>query len=229
MIIEVLGCTSSGKSTVIKKIIAGAADINTPIAASYPGGISVLSLLFGDFLKLIYVIIFSKNRLSFLHFLRTCLNRTDSLWMRINLFRNFIKKQGEVYIARRHRHVDIVLMDEGCLHAFSNIFCHYDDYPDTEYASKLMEFIPKPDVILRVMVSEDVMVERANQRLDPPWPNLEDIQWRRIFRHTNILYQTILASLDDIPVIVIDSSDTNITNVIEQLNSIYLRENLNGS
>ena len=228
MIVEVLGCTSSGKSTLIRKLLAEVSHKDVPLTSHRVKETNILWLLINDLVLLLSFLIFSKHRVSVLRFLKICLKRNDSLWMRVNLFRNFITKQGEFQLARR-RTSAIILMDEGCLHAFSNIFSHYDDSPDIVNATRLIEVVPKPDVILRVMTPEEVVLARAKNRLDPPWPDLEDKQWGCIFRHTEILYQMILNKLEVVPVITVNSLDINIPKIIGQLNNIYLREDINGS
>ena len=228
MIVEVLGCTSSGKSTLIRKLLAEVSHKDVSLTSLSVKRTNLLWLLISDLVLLLSFMIFSKHQVSVFRFLKICLKRNDSLWMRVNLFRNFITKQGEFQLARR-RVSEIILMDEGCLHAFSNIFSHYDDSLDIVNATCLIELVPKPDVILRIVAPEEIVVARAKNRPDPPWPDLEDKQWRCIFRHTESLYQMILNKLEVIPVITVNSLDMNIPNVIRQLNNIYLREDINGS
>jgi deoxyadenosine/deoxycytidine kinase len=225
VIVEVLGCTSSGKSTLINSLARERAALPLTVYPLNNG--SFVRIILDDILRLFYFVIYFRQWPSLGPLLRVCLKRKDSWWMRINLFRNFVKKQGEYRFTQRRSKNDLVLLDEGCIHAFSNLFCHYDDPPNLTEAMRFIDVIPMPDVLIRVIASEEEVVRRATNRIDPPWPNLNNDQWRRIYRNTEVLHEQILEKTARIPTIVVDSSDVNISAILNKLNTMYLGEKCN--
>jgi deoxyadenosine/deoxycytidine kinase len=227
VIVEVLGCTSSGKSTLINSLMQERGALPLKVYRLNKGGF--VRLILDDLVRLFYFVLYFREWSSLTPLLRVCLKRKDSWWMRINLFRNFVKKQGEYRLTQRRSKNDLVLLDEGCIHAFSNLFCHYDDQPDLIEAMRFISVIPMPDVLIRVLASEEEVVRRATERLDPPWPNLNNDQWRGIYRNTEVLYEEILEKSEGIPTIIVDSLDINIPKILDKLNKIYLGEKCNAS
>lgn len=218
MIVEVLGCTSAGKSTFIKRVLKEPDGLQLK---TYSRNSRLVRLIYEDLVRLFYFFLYFRHWRSLVPLFRICLQRNDSWLMKVNLFRNFVKRQGEFMLSRHRSKNCLVLLDEGCIHAFSNLFCHYDDEPNLEEAMKFIGVIPMPDVLIRILASEDEVVQRATDRVDPPWPNLDSDQWRRIYRNTNVLYERILANSDRIPTIEVNSVDTDINKTLKKLKDIY--------
>lgn len=226
MIVEIIGPTSSGKSTLARKIVLKDLEIRNksfgqfpPIVLGYMKGGSITSILLRD---LKWGASFFLNGPSFFStacILFECLRRNDSILMRANLFRNYVRKQGHTISLRRTKNKSISLLDEGSIHATNNVFSHYDNCVDGKCLPSITSSIQAPDVIIKVSVKPESMIKRANSRDDSPWKELEDQQWANIHSSTEKNYSIILSTFSDIPVINVDSENYCVDHLIDALHN----------
>ena len=225
MIVEILGPTSSGKSTIARALIAhsklaGLSAVPKVVRAE-PEQRSLMKLLGVDLLALICFFCSVKSVSYCYQLLQVSLSREDKLFMRINLFRNFIKKQGQNWWFRTHSRSNIVIFDEGSIHSFSNLFSHYNASPNLDQVKILKGEILFPDVLVLIETPCETMIERAKKRKNPPWLGLSVEQWNNIFRSTQQVYHTILTSQCSIPKIHINSNEYDPAALYQELVKLF--------
>ncbi len=84
---------------------------------------------------------------------------------KLNLTRNVLKKIG-VYEVIRHRSAEqqIILVDEGTLHAAHNLFVHVAVAPNVKDVAAFLQLVPLPDLAVYVRQSESVLIARTLAR-----------------------------------------------------------------
>jgi hypothetical protein len=97
----------------------------------------------------------------------------DSLWTGVSLLRNFLKRIGCHFLLEQARDelndCDIVLCDEGVVHAAHNLFVHTRTEPNREDIVRFGRMIPKPDMLIWVMAppaqSAEAILRRGHSRV----------------------------------------------------------------
>ena len=210
-VVEILGPTSSGKSTFARELLAcdakNCADNEVRFRLAEPEIRSLTKLIGIDIIALFYFVLAKKPLSITIQLLGVSLKRNDTLFMRLNLFRNYLKKQGQVEYFRKRNSSEIIILDEGSIHAYSNLFNHYDCKIDKRRLRACRANISVPDAIVMVNAKCKEMVYRAQNRVDSPWPELSAQQWRNIFRNSNDAYEIILTPTLKIPVVHINSDN----------------------
>ena len=190
MLVEIMGITGSGKSTLISKL----RELNDSCQTGYNiGGSStgLIRTLYRDIILSVYYLIYQKSvlRTTYVVFYES-MKREDAVYMRLNLIRNFITKQGEAHKSKLRNGIGAVyISDEGPLHSLSNIFCHYECVPNIQTLESIQENILIPDVIIKLYVDQEVMLNRTHSRDDPPWPDLGKAQWENMHENMEIIAQ----------------------------------------
>jgi len=220
MIIEVIGATSSGKSSLIGNLkkFSQKDILNINSSEAKP---NLIKLLWLELRNWTFFLIFNQSRIRIINILILCLSRKDSFLMRVNLFRNFIKKYGEYEYIKRVYKKSIFLQDEGPIHAFSNLFCHYDTEPDINKLNNFKSILIFPDVILKVKTDHKKMLERAKSREDAPWNNLNDKQWQNIFLNTEKIYDFTLENSNSIPIIEVNLEEDSYYEILERIRKFF--------
>ena len=179
MQIELVGCTSAGKSTLAAQIgeAAGAEGIDLLLADEFALDQLGLGHLRKRWLRavVIHVVAFwgcvSKGwrHVRFIKFSYRELRRTNiSRRQQWNQLRKVLKQLGRYEVIRGSRQNQTpVLVDEGTLHAAHNLFIHVDFEFDSDRLQQFAEQVPLPDVVIYVRQCEEVLVERALQRGHP--------------------------------------------------------------
>jgi hypothetical protein len=93
--------------------------------------------------------------------------------MGLNLMRNFVKRIGAELLledlSRQLRDVDILIWDEGSVHAAHNLFVHPDTAPVLEEIVTFAALVPKPDCLIWVTAptaqSTRVLTRRGHRRV----------------------------------------------------------------
>jgi hypothetical protein len=218
MQIELIGCTSAGKSTLAAQIMdaAQAADIDLVLADQFALDTLGLGKVRKKSLRAVFVHIVAAwgcisqgwRRLRFIALSRTELRHTNISWARQwNQLRKVLKQLGRYDLIRRSRpNQKLVLVDEGTLHAAHNIFIHVDFEFDQARLQQFAEQVPLPDLVIYVRQSEDVLVERTIKRghlriSDPTRQSVAD------FVHQAVLAFDQLAKHERIAPLVLEVQD----------------------
>jgi thymidylate kinase len=222
--LEILGITGSGKTTFTSKIkilCHGQKRINFVKIQT-----SLILKVFRDIRLLIYYVIF-QHKIIFTTYvvICECIKRDDTLYMRLNLLRNFIIKQGEVYRVKLNGTISkIDILDEGSLHSLINIFCHYDNPPNLKALVSIQNNIIIPDAIIKINIKKDVMLYRTLKRSDPPWPNLRNSQWENMHTNMEMIYNHIIQYVIDrhpkTKIIIINGSNYKTGKVLQEIFSL---------
>lgn len=179
MQIELVGCTSAGKSTLATQITdaARAEGIDLLLADEFAVDQLGLGHLRKRWLRAVVVHIValwgcvSKGRrhARFIKFSYRELRETKiSRRQQWNQLRKVLKQLGRYEVIRGGRQSQTpVLVDEGTLHAAHNLFIHAGCEFDSDHVQQFAEIVPLPDVVIYVRQREDVLVERTLKRGHP--------------------------------------------------------------
>ncbi len=177
MIVEFIGCTGSGKTTLIRAAQSRLAKITRVVIADelvtgLIGLKHVHNLTVQNFIQEfigfpVFVRSFSRYR-PFISFTTKMLSRrAGSSLAYFNNLRSLERKIGIYEISQNYKRDQIILLDEGFVlvaHMFS-----YDSVPMTEdEIATFISLLPMPDLIVYVKASVPIMVERTMKRADIP-------------------------------------------------------------
>jgi hypothetical protein len=119
-----------------------------------------------DVISLSYCILSWRTHAEFYQFATRVIRSVPiGFLQKLNLMRNVLKKVGIHELVRRHSSGDqIVIVDEGTLHAAHNLFVHVPTDPDHGSLDEFVRLVPLPDVAVHVMQDEAVLVDRIARR-----------------------------------------------------------------
>ncbi|MEE8450611.1 MAG: hypothetical protein V3R99_01820 [Thermoguttaceae bacterium] len=176
MQIELIGCTSAGKSTLAQRILRDFRAHDIPvlpseefvlrhIGAQWVRGRIVRTLLI-DMIALAACLRTCRKNVRFCLFaLRAVARLPVGLIEKLNLSRNVLRKVGIYELIRRNAlGRQVVLVDEGTLHAAHNIFVHAAARPCAADVSTFARLAPLPDVAVYVRHDKRVLLTRTLQR-----------------------------------------------------------------
>lgn len=175
MQIELVGCTSSGKTTLLRGILQACRERGIDAVSGYDyvlikaklnwvRGYLARTLLI-DLVSLINCFwTWRKNYKFYFLTLQILFNLPSSisLFEKLNIARNVFKKVG-IYevICRYVSENQIVLMDEGTLNTANYLFVHIAAEFPPEYFSTFKTLVPLPDAVIYLRQDESVMIERT--------------------------------------------------------------------
>lgn len=177
MIVEFVGSTGAGKTSLISKIhhkLAQAAVVTTPfdlIAAplglrgvTHPTAQNLIQELaaFPFFLGSL-----NRYRQFLAHTIRTFSYNTRFSIHTINNLRSLERKIGLYEITRRYHHDRIILVDEGPILA-AHMFVFASSVVTSSEIATFAALLPLPDLIVYIKAPVEVLIRRALQRPDPP-------------------------------------------------------------
>lgn len=176
MQIELIGCTSAGKSTLIRNILQANSDqaidislgddfILEKLRLHRATGYLPRSLLVNMVALLACLITWRKNH----RFYRFAAHLVAQLPVprseKLYIFRNVLKKIGAQEIIRYfHNDEQVVIVDEGVLQVAHNLFVHQSVQTDMANLSTFVKLITLPDVIVYLRQPESLLVERIIRR-----------------------------------------------------------------
>jgi len=176
MHVELIGCTSAGKSTLAGKLLRAGRERGFEVL---PGDDFVLRrrgvhwikgrlarTLLVDFFSLAKCLMTWHKNFRFFRFaLGTIVRLPVARLEKLNLARNVLKKVGIYEIIRRsHSEQQIVLVDEGTLHAAHNLFVHDSTRPSPVDVPTFARLVPLPDAAVYVRNDESVLIDRTMAR-----------------------------------------------------------------
>lgn len=161
MLIEFIGCTGCGKSTLSAAVVdhlnaSGQAAERLDVGGSIKADFTTLpwSLRFG-----------AKHKRLMRWGLATIRHDADSSAAALILWRNFIKKMGAYERIRTKQHASKHLVwDEGTLQAANNLFVHIRKPPRSSAIQRFADMVPKPDKTVYVRAPREDLIRRTSQR-----------------------------------------------------------------
>jgi hypothetical protein len=192
LIIEWVGCSGTGKSTLHKEVysilLASGIDARKPLEIFLGRTFSKffinerLQNLFLDFLVLPWTVFsVAKHR----HFLKYCLEILQrdysSFKIKLKLLRSILRKMGlHVFINSFDNAKQPVLIDEGTVHIAHLLFANGDKVNvSPNDIKKFCELVPIPDLIIHIMASETEILARTLNRKDKPISDISPASLKR--------------------------------------------------
>lgn len=176
MQIELIGCTSAGKSTLSRSILQACDEQGPGILLRDDFVLKQVRLnwikshlprtLLVDLMALFACLVTWRNNRKFYFFATQLLFQLPvGPLEKLNLLRNVLKKIG-IYEIIRFRSTDqqVILVDEGVLQAAHNLFVHLSVEVKTEELSTFARLIPLPDVIIYLRQPESLLIDRIMKR-----------------------------------------------------------------
>ena len=176
MQVEFTGCTSGGKTTLIRSVVetCGLQGIAAIEAEEFVLGLARLNrvkaktirTLLIDLLTLSAALVAWRKHRAFCTFsLRTVARLQTGGFERLNLARNVLKKIGTYELIRCfNRNCSLILVDEGTVHAAHNLFVHLCREPDWSKVKEFTTLVPLPDVLVYVRAPESAIIARTLRR-----------------------------------------------------------------
>ena len=176
MQIELIGCTSSGKSTLARGIFQAGREHGAEISM---GDETVLKhfrlswvkpkfarILCVDLIALFGCFISWKANLEFYRFGIRIVSRLQAgRFEKLNIARNVLKNIGIHEIIRRVvNQQQLVLLDEGPLHTAHYLFVHVSVEPDNSDLSTFARLVPLPDMVIYIRQDETKLIQRTMAR-----------------------------------------------------------------
>ena len=179
MQIELIGCTSAGKSTLKSSIVEACTERQLAIWGDKEFvleqfglnwvKIDLLRTMLVDGVALIACMVTIKRNLMFYRFTRRVLRQLPlSIFDKFYILRNVLRKLGKYEIIRSYgTEEQIILVDEGVLQVAHNLFVHVTDQTAEAALYSLATFVrlaPQPDVIIYLRQPAALLIDRIMQR-----------------------------------------------------------------
>ena len=178
MIIEFIGSTGAGKTTLIAEVQRRLAQ-TTEVTTSFDLVATPLGLrnvthptarnLIQELVGLPFFIGSFPRHYAFVIFALRMLARQASFTIfTINNLRSLERKLGVYEVIRQVGHERIVLVDEGTVLSAHNVFVYTDAFYTPEEIARFAGLIPLPDLIVYVRAPVESLIKRSLHRPDPP-------------------------------------------------------------
>lgn len=178
MMIEFIGCTGAGKTTLIldvRRRLAEKASVTTTyklVAAplglpnvTHPAARHLIQELVGFplFIRSLY-----RHRAFIVFILRMMARQAKLSIFTVNNLRSLVRKISVYEMIKRSQLGQIVLVDEGTVLLAHNIFVYSDAVYTSVEIARFAGLVPLPDLIIYVKAPVNIMVQRSLLRADPP-------------------------------------------------------------
>ncbi len=223
MQIELIGCTSSGKSTLLAAIQSASRESNMPVITSenfimkQAGLANIrqkhLRLIVTNMLPLLVAALTVSRYRQFRRFMtKTIFSTPIPLWEKLHLYRNALKRIG-VYeiIRRRDNDQQLILVDEGTVHAANIIFINAAEDSPAPDTQQFLTLVPLPDAL--VYVKQDIfkLVQRTRERGHKRLPDISLPTVHNFIEKTVVLFDEIVADERIRPCLQIIESDLTLS------------------
>lgn len=176
MQIELIGCTSSGKSTLSRRILHACRERGIDILLGDDFVLKQVRLnwiknhllrkLLIDLAALFACLLTWRRNVKFYLFAtRHLLWLPIAMFEKIHVLRVALKKIGTFEIIRfRSANQQVILVDEGVLQAAHNLFVFVSVNIKTEHLSTFVGLVPLPDVLVYLKQPEELLIDRTMKR-----------------------------------------------------------------
>ncbi len=178
MIIEFIGSTGAGKTTLISEVrrkLAHVTDVTTSfevVAApfglrsiNHPTARNLIQELAGF---PFFILSLRRNKAFVIFILRMLARQSNFSLFTINNLRSLERKIGVHEIIKRYQQDRIILVDEGTVLLAHNVFVYTSARYTDEEIAKFASLVPLPDIIIYIKAPVDILVQRSLLRADPP-------------------------------------------------------------
>jgi thymidylate kinase len=177
MIVEFIGSTGAGKTSLISKIHHKLAQttvvttpfdlISTPLGLSHVTHPTVQNLIQELVAFPFFIGSLNRYRKFLAHTIRTFSHNTKFSIHTINNLRSLERKIGLYEITQRYNRDRIILVDEGPILA-AHMFVFSGSMVTSSELTAFAALLPLPDLIVYITAPIEVLVRRALNRPDPP-------------------------------------------------------------
>ena len=178
MIIEFIGSTGAGKTTLISKVqhkLAKTVNVTTSFdLVSTPVGLRGVTNptaqnLIQELVGFPFFVHSLHRHKAFVVFALKMLARHGKFtFYAMNYLRSLERTVGVYEIIRRYERKRIVLVDEGTILPAHNVFVYTNAEYTPEEIARFAALVPLPDLIVYVKAPVDCIIERSRRRTDPP-------------------------------------------------------------
>jgi len=222
MIIEFIGSTGAGKTTLISEVrhrLAQTTEVTTSFdAVASPLGLrgvthlTVRNLIqelvgFPFFIGSLY-----RHKAIIVFILRMLARQASFSFFTSNNLRSLDRKIGVDEIIKRRQHDKIILVDEGPLLLAHNVFVYSGAHYTCEEIARFASLVPLPDIIIYIKVPMDILVQRSLQRTDPPREMRSrdrELIEKHINRAVKMFDQLIAAENIQARLLIVENPDSN--------------------
>lgn len=202
MHVEVIGCTSSGKTTLTRALEKVGRSRGLAVRDGDDLVLGRLAWIRGGFLRRRLVDAISLpaclrargEHSELLHLALEVSRTTPGGWTnRLNRARNALRKVGiYVLVQRRRRSMEHVLVDnEGVLQAAHNLFVHTGAEPELEQVDAFARIVPLPDAVVYRRIGAATLVERTLARGHRRVPQDAPEAAARFVRHASATFDRL--------------------------------------
>lgn len=177
MQVEMIGCTSAGKTTLARHMLqaAQALGIDLQLSDDFVLRRVRMNWIKSEFMRrrliealalLMCLLVWRKHRDFYAMAVRASLKAPGAWTYRLTVARSAFRKIGIYEIVRRlSSAAQIILLDnEGVLQASHTLFVHCDPHPCASEMSAFVELAPLPDLVVYLQQPEDVLFRRTLAR-----------------------------------------------------------------
>ncbi len=183
MHIEFIGCTSAGKSTLIRQILQASHRAGIDVIRGDDFVLRHLGLhrvdeylprgLLVNLIALVACLLSWRQHAGLARYATQWLLQVPIPWYeRAQILRNVLKKAGIQELIRRWQAgQQVILIDEGVLQIAHNLFVHLSTEVDRPNLSAFVHHISMPDVVVYLRQPESLLIERTLHRGHRRIPN----------------------------------------------------------
>ena len=178
MIIELIGCTSSGKSTLLKKIVDSHRGKDPEVISAEAFVLremhltwlsrGILRQVAMNLIGLVCCLLACRKYRLLLNFSACYLKQLPSsvsLLERVKIARILSRNIGIYEFIEHHDRTDcIIVLDEGTLHIAHYLFVYERVTPDLEQLKEFVSLVPSPDAAVHLCTSKKTLIERTMVR-----------------------------------------------------------------
>lgn len=194
MLIEFVGCSGAGKTTLVKMVAAelkargyhailSQEVVKSKTRTAWIRNDSLRNLIL-SFLLIPYFLIQKKSKPGLFAFANVCIKRYEKSFERkVSRKLSLMRLMGENFLIRQLDDNRLIFVDEGIFGAAHNILVYVDSTPLPSEVSRFVETVPLPDLIVHVDVPIDIALGRTLQRPDPPLRNASNRDLKAFIAH----------------------------------------------
>ena len=178
MIIEFVGCTGAGKTTLasaVQRRLAANVQATTPIdfVADQFGMRRITNPtvrnLIGDVVGLPFFLRSLYQHRAFVGFAaKSVARRAGNALLAINYIRSIVRRVGTYEFMRRYKRDRIMLVDEGTVLSSHFLLVFSKNVYSQEDLDEFARLVPLPEIVVCIQAPVDSLVERTLQRSDAP-------------------------------------------------------------
>jgi deoxyadenosine/deoxycytidine kinase len=178
MIVEFVGSTGAGKTTLISEVQRRLTEV-TKVDTAFDLVADMLGLQrvanptlqnltcdligFPFFIRSLY-----RHKAFILFTLKILAGQANFTFFTISYLRSIARKIGTYEIIRRYKNDRIILVDEGTVLAAHNLFVYNSTVYSSAAIAQFASLVPLPELIVYVKAPLNSLVQRSLQRGDPP-------------------------------------------------------------